>query len=218
MDTPQLITLIRGVSALEARGDGIGRPMDSITLEAVGAFRNAMLRRLVACHLTGSELTIDTESVLSLNDALINLEHEGDGSAVGLAREDMRLSAELRAALLDRIRFHPGGNAIARLMSRLAPPPILDTVKLSNNGMERLAQPNGLPEPPFINLPPLEPPARIAAPPPAVEQTAYAPPPAPAVRPPSTFGLAADDSLVYGAPDVEAVVESLPHPRGPVAA
>lgn len=189
MDTPQLITLIRGVSALEARGDGIGRPMDSSTMEAVSAFRTAMLRRLVACHLTGSELTLDTESLVSLNDALLTLERDGDGAATGLSRDEARLSAELRAALIDRIRFHPGGNAIARLMSRLAPPPPAETA---------------LPAPPrAITLPPPTP--------------ASAVPPPPAERHPG-FAMAADDSIAYGTPRPEPEGETPPHPPKPVAA
>ncbi len=208
MDTPQLITLIRGVSALEARGDGIGRPMDSGTLEAVSAFRAAMLRRLVACHLTGSELTIDTESLVSLNDALLSLERDGDGALVGVSRDEARLSAELRAALIDRIRFHPGGNAIARLMSRLSPPPLAEAAAPpAGHPASRTA---GLPPPPFVDPPAAA--EAVAAPGPSA---APATPPLPRV---STFALAADDSLAYGpGPAAEAAAAS-PHPRAPVAA
>jgi hypothetical protein len=225
MDTPQLITLIRGVSALEARGDGIGRPMDSSTLEAVSAFRTAMLRRLVACHLTGSELTIDTESLVSLNDALVSLERDGDGALTGISRDETRLSADLRGALLDRIRFHPGGNAIARLMARLSPPPLPEATHAPSPAPQPVHKTAGLPPPPFVDLPAATPASSAAAEVPAAEPPAAAPgnttlhnqAPTPRAQ---GFAMAADDSLAYGAPPPHTgeAGEAVPHPRTPVAA
>jgi hypothetical protein len=212
--------------------------MDSSTLEAVSAFRTAMLRRLVASHLTGSELTIDTESLVSLNDALVSLERDGDGAATGISRDETRLSADLRGALLDRIRFHPGGNAIARLMARLSPPPLPEA------GLGQVPQPlhktPGLPPPPFVELP-AGPSAASATgssaasdarssaasaggssaaePPAAAPSNAALHNQAPTPRTPG-FAMTPDDSLAYGAPpplSAEAG-EAVLHPRTPIAA
>jgi hypothetical protein len=204
MDTQKLISLICGLSALESRGDGIGRPLDERTKAAVSAFRNAMLRRLISCHLAGANLSIDTESIISLNDAMTTLEREGDGYIVGLSQDDQRLSAELRGALIERVKLHPGGSAIASLMSRLAPvPPAAAAPAAAPTPTPGMAQP-AAPE--------------RARPAPVAEAVHAAPPPAPAAKADAGFAVAEEGALQYAQHREEPALEADSHPRMPAVA
>src|SRR5689334_9910736 len=206
MDTQKLISLICGLSALESRGDGIGRPLDERTKAAVSAFRNAMLRRLISCHLAGANLSIDTESIISLNDAMTTLEREGDGYIVGLSQDDQRLSAELRGALIERVKLHPGGSAIASLMSRLAPVPP--------------PAPSPAPAPTAAPAPVMAQPAapERRRPAPVAEVVNATPPPAPAAKADAGFAMAEEEAQPYAQHRQEPAPEADSHPRMPAVA
>lgn len=103
--------LIRALGALEAQGDTLHRPLEPGVRRLISDYRAGLLRRVVA-RLSGVELNIGADSIVDIFDALVDAERAGDG---------LTTSAELRGALLDRLRLHPGGAMVARTLERYAP-------------------------------------------------------------------------------------------------
>lgn len=104
--------LIRALGALEVNGDTLPHPIAPELRRLASEYRQATMRAVVA-RLSGAGLTIGMDTLEDLFDALVAAEG---------CRTAHPSSPELRGALLDRLREHPGGARVVRALEKYAPP------------------------------------------------------------------------------------------------